>query len=328
MSRDRLVLGTRGSRLARIQSEFVAGRLRRGFPDLEVELRVIKTKGDEILDTALSKIGDKGLFTREIERQMLDGQIDLAVHSLKDLPTELPAGLKLAAITAREDPADVLVCKIGKNSKNGCKLAELPVGARVLSGSLRRKTQVLHRRGDLEVVDVRGNIDTRLRKLDEGDAEAMLMAAAGLRRAGLAERITERFEPKDFLPGIGQGALAIEIRSDDEKTAGLAAILEDAEARATTTAERSMLAKLEGGCQVPVGGFGWIEGDELFLKGMVSDLAGSKLIKAQSSIKMQSSEKVQSSQPVDRAAELGVEVAEKLIAMGGGEILMEILAKG
>ena len=318
MSRDRLVLGTRGSRLARIQSEFVADRLRQGYPGLVVELVVIKTKGDEILDTALSEIGDKGLFTKEIEQQMLDGNIDLAVHSLKDLPTELPGGLKLGAITAREDPADVLVCKIsknGKNCKNGCKLAELPAGARILSGSLRRKAQVLHRRGDLEVLDVRGNIDTRLRKLDEGDAEAMLMAAAGLRRAGLAERITERFDPKDFLPGIGQGALAIEVRSDNEETVRLVEILEDAETRSTTTAERSMLARLEGGCQVPVGGFGWLEGEKLFLKGMVSDLAGSKLVKAQGS------------GPVDRAAELGVEVAEKLIAMGGGEILKEILAK-
>ena len=224
----------------------------------------------------------------------------------------------MGAITAREDPADVLVCKIsknGKNCKNGCKLAELPAGARILSGSLRRKAQVLHRRGDLEVLDVRGNIDTRLRKLDEGDAEAMLMAAAGLRRAGLAERITERFDPKDFLPGIGQGALAIEVRSDNEETVRLVEILEDAETRSTTTAERSMLARLEGGCQVPVGGFGWLEGEKLFLKGMVSDLAGSKLVKAQGS------------GPVDRAAELGVEVAEKLIAMGGGEILKEILAK-
>jgi len=305
--------------LARIQSEFVVDRLRQANLDLEVELQVIKTKGDRLLETALSKIGDKGLFTEEIEQQMLAGEIDLAVHSLKDLPTELPAGLKLAAITAREDPADVLVCKIsknGKNNKNGCKLAELPAGARVLSGSLRRKAQILHRRGDLEVVDIRGNIDTRLRKLDKGDAEAMLMAAAGLRRAGLAERITERFEPMEFLPGVGQGALAIEIRSDDEETARLVAILEDAETRSTTTAERSMLARLEGGCQVPVGGFGWLEGEQLFLKGMVSDLAGSKLIKAQSS------------GSVDRAAELGVEVAEKLIAMGGREILDDILSKG
>jgi hydroxymethylbilane synthase len=306
MGKDKLVIGTRGSALALTQSEWVRDKLVALHPELEVELKVVHTKGDKILDTALSKIGDKGLFTREIEQQLLEENIDLAVHSLKDLPTEQPEGLSIAVVTEREDPADVLV------SKDNLNLAELPKGAKILSGSLRRRAQLLHRRDDLDVVDVRGNIHTRLRKLEEGDAAAIVMAAAGLQRAGLAERITERFEPRDFIPGCGQGALGLEIRRDDQATAELIEPLEERVSRITTTAERSLLAHLEGGCQIPIGAYAQLEENKLYLWGMIADLQGEKLLTAQGS------------GTADKAQQLGIEVAQELIDMGGKIILDEI----
>jgi hydroxymethylbilane synthase len=306
MTKKTLKIGTRGSALALIQSRWVKAQLEKTHPQLEIQLNIIHTKGDKILDTALSKIGDKGLFTKEIETQLLAGTIDLAVHSLKDMPTRQPDGLTIAAITKREDPADAFV------SKNGISFVELPRGAKILSGSLRRRSQLLFRRPDLEVVDVRGNIQTRLRKLDEGDAQAIVMAAAGLKRADLENRITENFDPTDFLPAPGQGALAIETRADDTATADLVSLLEDKASRIITTAERTLLAHLEGGCQIPIGAFAWQENDRLHLKAMVADLDGKQVLYKEANDALHQPEA------------LGVQVAQQLLAAGGKEILADI----
>jgi len=306
MKNNKVIIGTRGSKLALWQSQWVESALRQVHERLEIELHIIHTTGDKIVDTALSKIGDKGLFTKEIEQQLLSGSIDLAVHSLKDLPMSLPEDLCVGAVTSREDPGDVLI------SKNGLTLEQLPKGAVVLTGSLRRRAQLLNRRSDLQVRDVRGNVETRLRKLDEGNGSAIIMAAAGLKRLGLVERITQQLDPVDFLPACGQGALAIEIRSDDKRIAELIGPLNDADSRITTTAERTVLAELEGGCQIPIGAYARLQNGKLLLNAMISDLAGTKLLTAQAAGRAEDPEK------------LGREVARKLLDMGGSEILTQV----
>ncbi|MBN1846248.1 MAG: hydroxymethylbilane synthase [Sedimentisphaerales bacterium] len=306
MKEQTLILGTRGSKLALIQSEQVKAALLRYDPALRIEMRIIQTQGDRILDTALSKIGDKGLFTKEIEKHLLAGTIDLAVHSLKDMPTRQPDGLLLAAVTQREDPADVLI------SKGNRSWSQLPAGAVILTGSLRRRAQVLASRPDLRIQDVRGNIQTRLAAFEGGSADAMIMAAAGLKRASLESRITEAFSPRQFLPAPGQGALAVEIRRDDRRLAGIVSVLEDAASRAATTAERTLLARLEGGCQVPIGAYAWLEADRLCLKGLIADLEGKRGIRGQMEGHIQ------------EAASLGERLAEDLLRRGGREILEEL----
>ena len=306
MAKEKITIGTRGSELALWQSEWVSSQLQSIYGRLEVELRVIRTTGDKILDTALSKIGDKGLFTREIEQQLLAGGVDLAVHSLKDLPTEQPEGLRIAAVTGREDPADVLI------SKNNLALEQFPRDAVVLTGSLRRKAQLLHIRGDLEIRDIRGNVPTRLEKFGRTDAQALIMAGAGLKRLGLSDIISQRLEPLEFLPACGQGALAIEIRSDDNDTAKLVSPLNDTDSFATTTAERMVLAELEGGCQVPIGAYGELRDNELFLRAIIADLDGTALITAQAN------------GAADRPEELGSKVAVELLDKGGHKILDDI----
>jgi hydroxymethylbilane synthase len=259
--------------LALWQANYIRDALIAGDPQLQIELKVIKTKGDQALAEPLYGTLDKGLFTTEIEAELLAGSIAMAVHSLKDLPTELPAALCVAAITSRADPADALISKAGP-------LDALPAGATVLTGSLRRQGQLLSRRPDLKVAPVRGNVQTRLRKLDESDAAATILAAAGLTRAALADRITERFDPTDFLPACGQGALAIEICRDDERTRGILAPLEHAPTRWAVTAERAFLADLGGGCLVPVGAYArFDDGNTLTLTGMVCDLTGEDLLR-------------------------------------------------
>ena len=307
-----LVIGTRGSALALWQSEYVRAALLAEHPDLEISLQIIRTKGDRILDSALSKIGDKGLFTKEIERALLEGNVDLAVHSLKDLPTELPDDLSIAAVPSREDPADALV------AREGLQLEGLAAGAKVMTGSLRRQAQLLYRRSDLLVQDVRGNVQTRLKKFDASDAQAIVFARAGLVRLNLTERITERLEPAEFLPACGQGALAIEIRAEDERLAKLLEPLDDLNSRAATTAERTFLAELGGGCQVPMGAFARIDESDrtMSITGMVANLDGSVLLQDTIS---------SSFADVDDAIRLGAALAEELLSRGCQRILDQVL---
>jgi hydroxymethylbilane synthase len=268
------VIGTRGSKLAIWQAEHVRSALVQRHKGLDVEIKVIRTKGDAALKTPLYATLDKGLFTREIQQALQAGAVDLAVHSLKDLPTDEMEGLTLGAVTAREDPADVLV------SKGGLTLRELPRGCEVLTGSLRRRAQILAARPDVVVSPVRGNVDTRLRKFSESAAQAIVFAGAGLIRLGLADRIAERLEPAVFVPACGQGALGIEIRADDAFAAETAGVLDDFASRAATTAERAFLEGLGGGCQVPVGAYAEIvEGNRLSLTGMAAALDGSTIMK-------------------------------------------------
>lgn len=316
-----LVIGTRGSELAMWQARHVASALSARAGGRRVELRVIRTRGDRDLQTPLHAIGqrppipnhrdrslDKGLFTRQIEEALLAGEVDLAVHSLKDLPTQLPDGLLLGAVPEREDPADVVVSKAAPH------LEALPAGAVVLTGSLRRRAQVLHRRPDLNVRDVRGNVPTRLRKLAESDACAIVLARAGLVRLGLAGRISHRLEPAEFLPACGQGALAVEVRHDDEALSELLRSIDHAASRAAVTAERAFLAALGGGCQVPIGAYARPEpgAASLVLTGMVANLDGSRLMRRTLTGACVGSR---------GAADLGRRLAEVLLADGCGGIL-------
>ena len=290
-----IVIGSRGSQLALWQSRWVAARL--GSFGEETRIEIIKTKGDQVQDVPLGQMGSKGLFTKEIEDALLDGSVDLAVHSLKDMPTELPEGLVLAAIPEREDVRDALC---------GRSLAELPAGARVGTGSLRRAAQLRALRPDLEVLGIRGNVDTRLRKLDEGQYDAIMLASAGLTRLGWAGRIRQYFEPSEICPAVGQGALAIETH---ESKRGLAARLHDAGTGIAVRAERALLASLGGGCQVPVGAHARLAGGGLELRGIVASTDGGRIVR---SLLMGS---------VEAPEELGRRVAGELLLLGARELL-------
>ncbi len=266
-------IGTRGSKLALWQAEWVQSRLERIHPGLHVELTVIKTKGDKILDVPLAKVGGKGLFVKEIEEALLARRVDLAVHSMKDMPSEIPAGLCIGAVPERETPVDALVSREGQN------LDDLPRGARIGTSSLRRSSQLLRARPDIEIVPLRGNLDTRLRKLDQGQMEAIVLAAAGIRRLGLEARITQLLTPEIMLPAVGQGALCIETRDGDDRIAPLVAPLEDSPTRIAVTAERAFLHRLEGGCQVPIAGHATLKENRLALCGLVSDLKGEQVFR-------------------------------------------------
>jgi len=299
--RCHLRLGTRGSQLARWQAEWVAEQLRRlGHA---VELVEIATRGDVERARSIEEIGTRGVFTKEIQRALLAGEVDLGVHSLKDLPTEPVAGLVIAAVPPRESVADVLV------TTSAAALAELPHGARIGTGSLRRQAQLRHVRPDLHMEDIRGNVDTRLRKLDEGQFDAVVLAEAGLRRLGVAHRITQVLPFDVMLPAVGQGALAIECRADDEETRGAVAPLEDAAARAAVTAERALLAHLRGGCMAPVGAWGRIEQGTLHLSAVVLSADGRQRLARNDAA------------PIEDAEALGRRVAEKLLADGAGELI-------
>ncbi len=295
MPSPRLRLGTRASPLARWQADWVAGQLRqRG---VEVELVLISTQGD-VTTGPLGQIGGQGLFTKEIQRALLDEQIDLAVHSLKDLPTENVAGLSLAAVPERESIADVLVCNAAKS------VAELPPNARVGTGSLRRRAQLLHQRPDLQMLEIRGNVDTRLRKLDSGEYDALVLAQAGLHRLALDARIAGIIPLAVMLPAVGQGALGIETRADDVSARQLLAPLNHEPTQQSVVAERSLLAALRGGCLAPVGALGRLENGSLLLDGVVLSGDGRQRIAASAS------------GPPSSAAKLGQQVAELLIAQG------------
>jgi hydroxymethylbilane synthase len=312
-----LRIGSRGSQLALWQANWVMDAIHRLRPDIRTELTVIKTTGDKILDVPLAKVGGKGLFVKEIEEAMLGGRIDIAVHSMKDMPAELPHGLGIGAVPKREDPRDALV------ADNYRSLADLPKGARVGTSSLRRSAQLLHLRPDLSIEPLRGNLDTRLKKLATTDLEAIVLAAAGLRRLGLADRITAVLDADTMLPAVGQGALCIESRTDDETVAAVLSALDDADTHTAVVAERAFLHRLEGGCQVPIAGHATLhqtdqtdKGDGLTITGLVAELDGSRLIKQTLA------------GPRDQAAELGLRLADALLAQGAGSILERLEQHG
>lgn len=302
MTANRLTIGTRGSKLALTQTELVRQALLRAHPGLEIELERITTRGDLLLDRPLSALGDKGLFVAEIEQALRDGRVDLAVHSAKDLPSTLPPDMVLAAVLPREDPRDVLVTRDGARD-----LDDLPQGARVGTSSLRRTCQLLHRRPDLQVEHLRGNVDTRLRRLREGQYDAIVLAAAGLHRLGV-DLPVRYLEPEVMLPAVGQGALGVEARADDRAVLDLLASLEDAATRVAVTAERAFLARIGGGCQVPVGAYARVDGDTLLLVGLIGARDG----------------RVVRGQLAGRATEperLGGRLAQVLLDAGGWELL-------
>ncbi|HLL82294.1 MAG TPA: hydroxymethylbilane synthase [Longimicrobium sp.] len=303
-----LRIASRGSQLALWQAHAVERALLAADPDAEVRIDVVKTTGDRILDVPLAKIGDKGLFTKELDEALLSGAADLAVHSLKDVPTRLPDGLVIAAITVREDPRDVLILAPGRTGS----LAELPAGARVGTSSLRRRAQLQARRPDLEVLDLRGNLNTRLAKLDRGEYEGIILAAAGVLRLGWEDRIAEHLDPAGWLPAVGQGALAVVARADDAAMLERLRGLDHAATVAATTAERAFLRALEGGCQVPIGALGELRGGRLTLDGLVASTSGETILRASAE-----------GAPED-AAGLGRRLADELLRRGAGELLAEI----
>lgn len=302
-----LRIGTRQSLLALWQSNYIAGLLQQQYPDCQVTLKKIVTKGDRILDVPLAQIGGKGLFTKEIETDLLDGSIDLAVHSLKDMPTVLPEGLCLTAITSRANVGDAFV------SNKYDSFAQLPEGAVLGTSSLRRKAQLLAVRPDLKIVDLRGNVDTRLRKLDEGRMDAIILAAAGLERLGHAGRIKEILPTSVCLPAVGQGALAIECRSNDEEVRSMLAFLNDDAVKQATDAERAFLGLIEGGCQVPIGVHADVTGTEIKIEAVIASLDGSAILR--NTISGLS----------EQAAELGRQLGRQMLDDGGRQILADIL---
>jgi hydroxymethylbilane synthase len=302
----RVRIGTRGSALALAQTRGLEARLRECHPGLTTELVIIKTTGDKLKDVPLAQVGGKGLFIKEIEEALLAGEVDLAVHSLKDMPADLPPGCSLGAVPPREDYRDAFI------SRRYASLAEVPAGGRLGTGSLRRKVQLLHRRPDLEVVHLRGNVDTRLKKLETEGLDAIILAAAGLRRLGLGHLPRALLSEAEMLPAIGQGALGLEVRADDKEMQELLAPLDHYPSRVAVTAERSFLARLEGGCLVPVAALGRLEEGRLVLTALISDLTGRVVIQDRLT------------GPPEAAESLGRQLAETLLDRGGRDILQEI----
>jgi len=303
MSPKTIRIATRKSPLAMWQAEHVAAELKRIHPGLQVELLGMRTQGDKILDTPLAKIGGKGLFIKELEQGMLEGQADIAVHSMKDVPVELPAGLHLAVIMQREDPRDAFVSNAFANFN------ELPEEARVGTSSLRRQCQLLEARPDLEVKTLRGNVNTRLRKLDDGEYDAIILASAGLIRLGFESRIRAKIGPELSLPAIGQGAVGIECRADDAEINALIAPLHDAQTACCVRAERALNLRLNGGCQVPIAGYAMLESGHLWLRGLVGEPDGSRIVRGE----------VEGT--CEEAEQMGSGLAERLLEWGADEIL-------
>ncbi|ACV67980.1 hydroxymethylbilane synthase [Desulfohalobium retbaense] len=304
-----LTIATRGSKLALWQANHIKGRLEERYPGIEVHLEVIKTQGDKILDVPLAKIGGKALFVKEIEEAMLDGRADLAVHSMKDVPAELPEGLTLGVIPQREDYTDCLL------SQHYTTLEEIPEGATIGTSSLRRKTQLLRLRPDLVIQDLRGNLDTRIRKLEEGMFDAIVVASAGLRRLQTGARYMTELAPPQFLPAVGQGALGIEYPEDRKDLEEMLGFLDHPPTRFCVLTERAFLHRLEGGCQVPIGGHAVMsESNKLHLDCFVADLHGQQCLRREGEAK-----------PKDGVA-LGQRLADDILASGGAEILREIYA--
>jgi hydroxymethylbilane synthase len=301
-----LRIGTRGSQLALYQANWVKERLMEAHPNLKVTLFKIKTTGDKIQDAPLVKIGGKGLFVKEIEEALIQKRIDLAVHSIKDVPTEFPKGLHLSVITKREDPRDVFI------SREGRTLKELPQRAKIGTSSLRRQAQLLHFRNDFELIPLRGNLDTRLRKLKTMNLDGIVLALAGIKRLGFEKNITEIIPTEISLPAIGQGALGIETRMDDKEVEDLIRFLNDQDSSIAVSAERAFLKKLEGGCQVPIAAYASIVGSILRIDGLVGTIDGKKLV----------THHIEGS--VEEAEALGTQLAEVLLNKGAREILNEV----
>jgi hydroxymethylbilane synthase len=304
-----LRIGTRASKLALAQARWVHERISAECPDLEVRLVTVRTEGDRVRDRPLSTIGGKGLFVKEIEEALQREEIDIAVHSLKDVPAELPADLYIGAVPEREDPWDVLI------SKDNASLEELPRGSRIGTSSLRRAAQLLHYRPDFEIVPIRGNVDTRIKKLQSLDMHAIIVAAAGLKRMELTGHISHVLSAAFMLPAIGQGALGLELRMGDQHTRNMVRFLDHPPPRAAVEAERAFLKELKGGCQLPVAGFGQLSDRTLVLDGMVSDVRGEKMVRDRVS------------GPLQEAGALGTALARRVLEAGAREILEEIYTR-
>ena len=301
-----LRIATRSSPLALWQAEEVARQLKPIYPDLKVSLVKLKTRGDKLLDAPLAKVGGKGLFVKELEVGILEGKADIAVHSMKDVPVEFPDGLELALIMEREDPRDAFV------SNQYDSLATMPAGTLVGTSSLRRQTQIRERYPHLRIDWLRGNVNTRLRKLDDGEYDAIILACAGLIRLGFEQRITRSLEPEECLPAIGQGAVGIEVRSDDIAVKELLAPLGHTETASRIAAERALNEALNGGCQVPIAGYAVLNNDEIYLRGLVGEPDGSRILRAEASGK------------VEDAVSIGRALAEDLLSQGADQILSQL----
>ena len=307
MKSHKIIIGSRGSQLALWQANWVKSQLENLHGNADISIRVITTSGDKIKDVPLSKIGGKGLFVKEIEEALLAKEIDLAVHSVKDVPIEIPSQLEISIITKRENPLDALI------SKNGKKLADLPQGATIGTSSLRRSSQLLNYRNDFKIYPLRGNVDTRLKKVEEGKYDAILLASAGLNRLGWSNRITEEISHEIIIPAMGQGALGIETRLGDSKTYNFICSLNHEQTNYEVSAERALVGKLDGGCQVPIGAYAKIKGDLITLKGLVASLDG-KIIHKSEIIR-----------PIDDAINIGQDLGEELLKMGANEILEKLI---
>ena len=306
----KLVIGTRGSKLALWQAEYIAAELRQANPGLEISLLVIKTRGDKIQDVPLAKVGGKGLFVKEIEQALVREEADLAVHSIKDVPWERADGLTLCTLPERADPRDALVIRQGVAAVG---LEDLPPGALVGTSSLRRRCQLESLRPDLRVEDLRGNVDTRLAKLDRGDYDAILLACAGLRRLGLAQRISAALDPEHFVPAVGQGAIGVEVRQADQEVQQLLAPLHHLDTAVRVGAERAFLGRLGGGCQVPIAAHAVLDGEQMRLDALIGHPTGTPMFR-DSEVG-----------PVAHGEAMGVRLAERLLAAGGAAVLDEIM---
>ncbi|MDK2824091.1 MAG: hydroxymethylbilane synthase [Clostridia bacterium] len=306
MTKRIIKVGSRQSQLAIWQTKYVVEILKNKCPEYNFEIIPIKTKGDKILDVALAKIGDKGLFTKELEMAILSGRIDFAVHSMKDLPTVIPEGLMIAAMTRRHDPRDALI------SNKHRSFSELPQGAKIGTSSLRRKAQLLNKRPDLKLVDIRGNINTRLHKMDTENLDGIILASAGVERLGWQDKIAEKLDFSICLPAVGQGSIGIEIRSDNEEIYQIVRLTNDLDTEASILAERALLKSLEGGCQIPIGALAEIKDDKLSLQALVGSLNGEIIIRDSLTGDIKDSEKI------------GIELALKLKEKGANKILQEI----
>jgi len=312
MIKNKVVIGTQASKLALWQAEWVKSELERMNPGLQVELNKIKTTGDKILDVPLAMVGGKGLFVKEIEEAMLRGEADLAVHSMKDVPTEFPEGLELAAICKREDPRDAFMTKIQNSKFKIQHFKDLPQGASVGTSSLRRSCQLLSLRPDIRIMQLRGNLETRLRKLDEGQFDAIILAVAGVKRLGWSDRITEVLAPDISLPAIGQGAIGIECRIDDDFIHKLIAPLNHEESSICVRAERALLKRLEGGCQVPIAAYAIISEGKLIIDSLVGSISGDRIIRDHAEGRPEDAEKI------------GKTLGESLLSKGADKILAEV----